>query len=151
MLYSILNELRNYNRKLFLCPPQKRRKHNQHFKLLFFKINLHFGTSDYACTYGKLNLPPINSIFLVFSSRETQRRLMQTKVYYKLFYSVSKEASHKPLKVAAAKKSFPSVFIIDTTCFDECFLFHVITGNSIFYTNVSLPRGLVQPPCCCFL
>ena len=36
-----LKELRNYNRKLFLCPP-----HNQDSKLLFFKINLHFGTSD---------------------------------------------------------------------------------------------------------
>ena len=47
-----------------------------------------------------------------------QRRLMQTKVCYKLFYSLSKEASHKPLKVAAAKKSFPSVFIIDTTCYN---------------------------------
>ena len=30
-------------------------------------------------------------------------------------YSVSKEASYKPLKVAAAKKSFSSVFIIDIT------------------------------------
>ena len=64
-------------------------------------------------------------------------------------YSVSKEASHKPLKVAAAKKFFPCVFIIDTTCFDDCFSFYVITANSIFYTNLSLPRGLVQLPCCC--
>ena len=43
------NELkwsRNYNRKLLLCSPQKRRKYNQHFKLLFFKLNLPFGTSD---------------------------------------------------------------------------------------------------------
>ena len=86
---------------------------------------------------------------MVFSSQEMQRRLIQTKVYYKLCYSVSKEASHKPLKVAAAKKSFPIVFIIDTTCFDECFLIYVITANSSFYTNLLLPRGLVQPPCCC--
>ena len=34
---------------------------------------------------------------------------MQTKVSYKLFYSLRKETSHKPLKVAAAKKSFQSV------------------------------------------
>ena len=66
-------------------------------------------------------------------------------------YSVSKEASHKPFKVAAAKKSYPSVFVIDTTFLNECFLFHVITANSIFYTNLSLPRGLVQLPCCCVL
>ena len=64
------------------------------------------------------------------------------------FYSASKEASHKPLKVAAANKSFPSMFIIDITCFDECISFHVITGNSIFCTSLLLPRGLVQPPNC---
>ena len=80
-----------------------------------------------------------------------QKRLIQTKVSYKLFYSLWKETSHKPLKVAAAKKSFQSVYIIDTTCFDECFLFYMITGSSIFYTNLSLPCGLVQPPCCCVL
>ena len=50
-----------------------------------------------------------------------QRRLIQTETYYKLIYSVWKEASHNPLKVAAAKKSFPSMYIIDTTCFDEVF------------------------------
>ena len=63
------------------------------------------------------------------------------KVYYKLFYSVWKEMSHKPLKVAAAKKYFSSLY---PTCFDECFLFHAITGRHYFYTNLSLPRGLVQ-------
>ena len=78
-------------------------------------------------------------------------RLMQPKVYTKLYDSVSTEAFHKPLKVAAAKKSFTSVFVIDTNCFDDCFLFFAITGNSIFYTNLSIPRGLIQPPCCCVL
>ena len=82
--------------------------------------------------------------------REMQKRLMQLKVYYKRFYSVSKEMSGKPLKVSAAKKSFPSVYITDATGFDECFLFHAMTGN-IFYTNSSLHRGLVQPPCYCVL
>ena len=60
------------------------------------------------------------------SSREKQTRVIKTKVYYKLFYSVWKETSHKSLKVAAAKKSFPSVYIIDKTYFDQCFLVHVI-------------------------
>ena len=64
-----------------------------------------------------------------------KRRLRQTKVYYALFYSVSKEVSHKLLKVAAAKRFFPSLFIIDRTYFDECFLFYVITGSSI-YTQI---------------
>ena len=97
-----------------------------------------------------------------------QRRMIKTKLYYKHFYSISKEASHIYLKVFPKcvyhshnllrwlffvlcenctqyvlfylkrsvfkiyKKSFPSVSIIDTTCFDECFLFYVIAGHSIF-------------------
>ena len=35
--------------------------------------------------------------------------------------------------------------IIDTTCFDECFLFHVMTGRH--FLKISLPRGLLEPPC----
>ena len=80
--------------------------------------------------YGKLNFVFITSIYLVFFSLEILRSLVQTKVYYKLCYSVWKETSHKPLKVA--KKSFQSVYIIDTTCFDECFLFYVTTGRHYF-------------------
>ena len=30
------------------------------------------------------------------------------------------------------KKPFPSVYIISTTCFDECFLFHLMTGRHYF-------------------
>ena len=40
--------------------------------------------------------------------------------------------SQKPLRAAAAKTFLPSACIIDTTCFDECFLFHVITGWHFF-------------------
>ena len=32
--------------------------------------------------YGKLDLLPAKCIYLVFSSREKQRRLIQTKVYF---------------------------------------------------------------------
>ena len=83
-------------------------------------------------TYGKLNLLTIKSTYLVFSSRERQRRPIQIKVYYKLFYSVWKETSHKPLKVTTAKNNFPSMYIIDKTCFNLCFLFHVVTGRHYF-------------------
>ena len=63
-----------------------------------------------------------------------QGRLIQTMVQYKFFYSVSKETSQKPSKVAAAKNVSPSVYVIDTTCFDECFL-NVLFDNwsSFFY------------------
>ena len=77
---------------------------------------------------------------MIFSSRESQRRLIQTKVYYKLFRSVWKETSHKPLKVGAGKKSFPSVYIIGKTWFEECFLFHVITGRDHFLHRFSVTQ-----------
>ena len=112
----------------------------KHFELLFFKENLHFGTSEQISTYGKLNLFPIKSIYLVFSSQERQRRLIQTKVYYKLFYSIWKETSHKPLNIAAAKKVFPKCVIIDKTCFDECFFFHVITERHYFLYKFSVTQ-----------
>ena len=38
-----------------------------------------------------------------------------------VFLLCLKKTSHKPLKIAGAKKSFSNVYIIDTTCFDECF------------------------------
>ena len=88
-------------------------------------------------TYGKLNLLPIKSIYLVFSSRKRQIRLIEIKVYYKFFYSVWKETSHKPLKVTTAKNTFPNMYIIDRTCFDLCFLFHVITGKHYFLHKFS--------------
>ena len=88
-------------------------------------------------TYGKLNVLPIKSIYLVFSSRKRQIRLIQIKVYYKLFYSVWKETSHKPLKVTTAKITFPNMYIIDRTCFDLRFLFHVITGRHYFLRKFS--------------
>ena len=48
--------------------------------------------------------------------------------------------SHKPLKVVAATKCFPNVCIIDTTCFDECFLLLETSYNrhiaALFETNI---------------
>ena len=53
-----------------------------------------------------------------------------------IFHSVSKETTHKPSKVAASKNLSSSVHAIDTTCFDECFLFHLITGSHYFFVKV---------------
>lgn len=61
-----------------------------------------------------------------------QRRLVQTKVATRFFYSVWKEATHKPLKINAAKNPFSSLFFIDTIRFDECFVFYVILEDIIF-------------------
>ena len=66
--------------------------------MLFLKVNLHFGTLEEVSAYGKLSFLSINRIYLVFSSLEMPEKLIQTKVYYKLLYSVRKETSRKPLK-----------------------------------------------------
>ena len=52
-----------------------------------------------------------------------QERLKHTKGYHTFFYFVCKETTHKPLKVAAIKTLFSSVYVIGTTSFDEYFLF----------------------------
>ena len=101
-------------------------------KLLFFTINLHFVTSNQISTYRKLNLPLTSSIYFVFLPLEMQKRLELTKAYHSFSYFVWKETIYKPLKVAAAKSLFSSVYVIGTTCFDECFLFYVISGRHYF-------------------
>ena len=62
-----LKELRNHKKKIFWCPPQKQAKYNQHFKLLFFKLNLQFCAWNLIFRCRKLNLLLINSIYLVVS------------------------------------------------------------------------------------
>ena len=49
---------------------------------------------------------------MAFSSPEMQRRPIQTKVYYKIFYSIRKENTQKPWKEEAAKKKISPVCIL---------------------------------------
>ena len=114
-----LKQLRNYKQELiFVSATEIGRSTPNILNCYFSKKKLHFRTAEQMPIYEKLNLLLIKTIYLVSSSRERQRRLTQTKVYYKLLCSVRKELSHKPLKVTAAKRSFPSMYIIDKTCFD---------------------------------
>ena len=138
-----LKELRNCNQKLFFIPYRNRWKHKLHVKLLIFKINLHFRISDEIFTYEKLSLLPINSMFLVFSSREMHRKLIQAKVHYKVFYSVSKEVSHKPLKVDVLYKVevLPMCVYHWYNLLWWIFLLYVITGNSIFTLIYRYPES----------
>ena len=103
---------------------------NCHFSS-FFMINLRFSTSNSLSTYRKTNLLFTNSICLVFSSLENQRRSQPTKV----LYSWLKIAVYKPLKVA---NIFSSVYVIDTICLDKYFLFP-LTGRHCFYESLLLP------------
>ena len=45
---------------------------------------------------------------------------------------------------------FSSVYVIDATCFNECFLFHVIFGKHFLQKFVATLR-FCQPPYCCFI
>ena len=101
-------------------------------KLLCFTINLHSVTSNQIFTDRKLNLSFATSIYVPFSSLEMQKWLEQTKICHVFSYFVRKETTHKPFQVPAAKTLFSSVHVIGTTCFDECFLFYVITGRHYF-------------------
>ena len=65
-----------------------------------------------------------------------QRRLTQTKLHYKSFYSVSEETSHKPSKIVAVENSFPSVYVIGTARFDKCFFIPYYSGKTLFITQI---------------
>ena len=117
----------------FCVRHKNRRKHNQHFELPFFMINLHFGTLNIK----KKKFFLTSSIYLVFSSLRNQRRLAQTNSKVQVFYSVWKETTHKLSKFATAKNVFSSLYGIGATCF-KCFLFHVITGRYSFLIKVYL-------------
>ena len=69
VLILLLKELQNYNGKLFFVSASKMSKH---FKTLFFKINLHFVTSNQKSTDRKLNLLLINSLLTYRNAKKTQ-------------------------------------------------------------------------------
>ena len=81
-------------------------------------------------TFKTVNSLFLNSIYLVFSYLEMQRRLILAKV----FRSVWDETTHKISKVATSKSFFSSVYVIGLTFFDD-FLFHVITEGQCFLYN----------------
>ena len=64
---------------------------------------------------------------------------MQTKYTTSFFNSVSKEMTPKPSNVGTVKKFLYSVYVIDTTNFNKCFLFHVVTRRHCF---LLIPWGL---------
>ena len=84
-------------------------------------------------------------------SLELLRRLVQTKVYYKLRYFVWKETSHKPLKVAAAKNLSRVCIILIQLASMNAFYYMWQLEDITFYTNLLLPRDLVKSPCCFIL
>ena len=66
IFYSETKELQNYKWNHFCICHKNRLKHNQHFKLLFFTINVHFVLSSQISRYAKGNLLLTSSIYLAF-------------------------------------------------------------------------------------
>ena len=133
-------------KKLFLCP-QNRLKHNQHFKMLLFRINVLFGTTGLMLAYEKLHLL-INSVYLLFLSIEIQQDSYWPNYTTSCFHS-EKNVS-QPSKKVTAKNSSPSGYVISKACFDECFLFHFITWRHYFLYKFIVSERFLQQPCLAF-
>ena len=109
-----------------------RRKHNQHSKLSCFKINLHFGNLHIRLNiYIWRTKLSSHTVFIWSSLLKKCKEDTYIPKYTTNFFAPSEKKPHKPFKLAVAKRSFASVYIIDTTCFDEYFLFHAITRGFI--------------------
>ena len=122
-------------------------ENSQHFKLLFFTINLHFVTSNRIPKYRKPNLHLTSSIYLVFLPLEMQGRLKETEVCYTFFYFVWKEATYKPLKSGSSKNPF-----LQCICYWYNFLrwmFLILCDDWTTLLFIIVYR--CSPPCCCFL
>lgn len=85
---------------------------------------------------------------MIFFSLQMQRRFIQSKLYYKFFYSAWKETSHKPLKLAVAKTFSQSVccwysllrwiFFIPCSNWKTLFLYKFIVTPRLFTTTTSV-------------
>ena len=99
-----LKELRNYNQKLLLCLPKNRRKHNQHFKLLFFTINFHFVTSNQICSHSKMKFASHKQYLLsLLTSRNTKKIQTDRSIPHVFSLFLKRNDPHKPLNAAAPK------------------------------------------------
>ena len=107
----------------YFCVRHKnRRKHNQHFELLYLIIHIHFGASNQLSACSKINLLFINTIYLVLSSLEIKRTLIQTEVFYKLLLLCLKINNSQNFRsIATVKNLFSSE--------------NVINGRQFFFKN----------------
>ena len=130
----------------YFCVLHKiRREQNQHTILLFFKTNLHFGTTDLISTYENL------FFFLFFSHKQhlvglrfsrNAKKTPKDKGILETFLLCLKSNVSKILKNSRFKKSsLPSVYNIDTTLFDDFFCSIRKMQDIIYYTNFALPKG----------
>ena len=111
---------------------------NEHFKTAIFHNKYLFCYIKPNIYLLKTKFAPHKQYFFVFLPLELQKRFQQTKVYHAFSYFAWKETTHKHLKMAASKTLFYSVYVIGTTCFDECFLFYVIAGRHYLLWKINV-------------
>ena len=97
------------------------RKHSQHFKLVFFTINLHFVTSDQVSKYRKLTLP-LTSIIYLFDSPLEMRKKDSNKLKLIDTLLFLKRNDPQSCENAFLQREYYWCDLL------ELFLFHVITG-----------------------
>ena len=97
----------------------------------------------------KSNLLLAKSIYLVillYKAKKTHTYLGKIQVF--LLFQIEK--THKPSKIAPAKKNFSSEYVVDATWFREGFLFYVITvRHYLLQKYVVTFKNFFQPPYCC--
>ena len=81
-------------------------------------------------------------------TRADQRMLHFFLFFFCIFFV---ETNDNNPNVTTATNLFSSVYVVGMTCFDECFLFYVITKRQYFLKSLSLLGGFFQPACCCVL
>ena len=125
------------------------RKHNQHFKLLFFTINLYFVISGQVSTYRKLNLPLTSIIYLVQSSfpkkskKDSNRpKLLDTL----LFLKINDPQTFKG-------RSWENAFF-QCACYWydllQWIIFIPCHNRQTLLFKLIVTLRLLLPPCCCF-
>ena len=79
----------------------------------------------------------MNSVYLVFSSLEVEKRLIRAKV---VLLCLKRNNLQIFKNIATAKNLVFSVYVIVTFSFDKLFLFHATTGKQCFFNrSLSLP------------
>ena len=77
---------------------------------------------------------------LLFSSNA--KKIHTDRSILPIFLLCLKRNVSQTLKIRSFKKSFPSVYIMDTTCFDEYLLFRVITRRHSFLYKLVVTQRL---------
>ena len=75
------------NESHFCVPHKNRRKHSQHFKLLFFAILLHFVTLNQIPTYRKPNLSHKQYLFSLPTSRNAKKTQTDQSISHVFYFA----------------------------------------------------------------